>query len=262
MSGRVEGRSILLTGGGSGIGRALCIGLAKEGAEVTIFDLNGEAAKAVAAEIVAAGGKAASVAGNVTVRADVQRAMATASEKFGKLDVMFALAGMIKPQKFLDIDEASFRTHQEIMGLGTLLCFQEAAKQMIKQGHGGKLIFTSSIAGRQGYANFGSYCYSKFGLTGLGQSAAHEFAEHHITVNGFAPGVVSTPLWAQLDKDMAAAGMAEKEGDAWEAFSMANLVGKKCAPEDLVGTALFLASGDSEFSTGQIVMIEGGMTLV
>lgn len=262
MSGRVEGRSILVTGGGSGMGRVVSIALAKEGADVTIVDLNAEAAAAVEAEIRAAGGNAVSVAGNVTNRDDVAAAVSTAVQAYGKLDVLFAIAGMIKPQLFLDITEDNFRTTIDVNTLGTLICQQEAAKQMIKQGHGGKLILTTSIAGRQGYGNFASYCASKFGVVALNQSAAHALAEHHITSNAFAPGVVDTPLWKKLDEDLVEIGASQKVGQAWDEFSGANLIGRKGVPEDVIGTALFLASDDSDYMTGQVVMIDGGMVLV
>ncbi len=262
MSGRVEGRSILVTGAGSGMGRVISHALAAQGAQVTLFDLNGEAANAVRDEIVATGGEAISAAGNVTNRQDVAEAVAAGVKAFGKLDVMFAIAGMIKPTNFLETTEENFRTTLEVNGLGTLICQQEAAKQMIAQGSGGKLILTSSIAGRQGYPNFASYCASKFAVNALNQSAAHALAKHGITSNAFAPGVVDTPLWKQLDKDMVEIGETSRVGEAFEGFSGANLIGRKGVAEDVVGTALFLASSDSDYMTGQIIMIDGGMVLV
>ena len=262
MSGRVEGRSILLTGGGSGMGRVIAIACAKEGASITIVDMNLEAAQATRDQILAAGGNAIAVAGNVTKRAEVAAAVAAAVENFGKLDVLFNIAGMIKPSHFLDTTEENFRNTLDVNALGTLITQQEAAKQMIKQGHGGKLVLVSSIAGRQGYPDFAAYCASKFAVNALNQSAAHALAEHKITSNAFAPGVVDTPLWAKLDLDLVEIGSAEKPGDAFGAFSGANLIGRKGVAEDIIGTALFLASSDSDYMTGQIIMIDGGMVLV
>lgn len=262
MSGRVEGRSILITGGGSGMGRVIAIACAEEGADVTIVDLNLEAAEATRDEIVKAGGTAVAVSGNVTSREDVKNAVAIAVQNFGKLDVMFDIAGMIKPSKFLETTEENFRNTLDVNALGTLICQQEAAKQMIKQGHGGKLILVSSIAGRQGYADFSSYCASKFAVNALNQSAAHALAEHNITSNAFAPGVVDTPLWKRLDEDLVEIGSTKEVGEAFAAFSGANLIGRKGVAEDVVGTALFLASSDSDYMTGQIIMIDGGMVLV
>lgn len=262
MSGRLDGRSVLLTGGGMGIGRAIAIACAKEGAELTLVDLNIDAANSVRDEIVGAGGKAIAVAGNITNRAEVAAAVAAAVESFGKLDVMFNIAGMIKPAHFLDTTEENFRTTLDVNALGTLITQQEAAKQMIKQGHGGKLILVSSIAGRQGFPDFAAYCASKFAVNALNQAAAHALAEHNITSNAFAPGVVDTPLWRKLDEELVEIGSTKEVGEAFAAFSGANLRRRKGVPEDIIGTALFLASDDSDYMTGQIVMIDGGMVLV
>ncbi|MCF8540919.1 MAG: SDR family oxidoreductase [Aurantimicrobium sp.] len=262
MSGRLKGKSVLVTGAGSGMGRVISIACAAEGAQVTAVDMNVDSATATSDEIVKAGGKAISVAGNVTQRSDVAAAVAASVEAFGKLDVMFNIAGMIKPAHFMDTTEENFRNTLDVNALGTLITQQEAAKQMIKQGHGGKLILVSSIAGRQGYPDFSAYCASKFAVNALNQSAAHSLAQHKITSNAFAPGVVDTPLWKQLDLDLVAIGSSEKPGEAYEAFSGANLIGRKGVSEDVIGTALFLASSDSDYMTGQIIMIDGGMVLV
>lgn len=262
MSERVKDRSILVTGAGSGMGRTIALALAAEGANVTLFDLNLDAATAVKEEITAAGGSAAAVSGNVVNRADVAKAVEKSVESFGRLDCMFAIAGVIKPTHFLETTEENFRGTLDVNGLGTLICQQEAAKQMIKQGGGGKLIVTSSIAGRQGYPNFASYCASKFAVTALNQSAAHALAKHNITSNAFAPGVVDTPLWKKLDLDLMEMGDTTRPGEAFESFSGANLIGRKGVAEDVIGTALFLASSDSDYMTGQTIMIDGGMVLV
>lgn len=262
MSGRVEGRRILITGAGSGMGRSIATALAMEGAQVTLFDLNRDAADEVKGEIEAAGGSAVAVAGNVVNREDVAAAVAESTKAFGGLDVLFAIAGMIQPQHFLETTEENWRTTLDVNGLGTLICQQEAAKQMIAQGTGGKLILTSSIAGRQGYPNFASYCASKFAVTALVQAAARALAENNITCNAFAPGVVDTPLWRKLDLDIMALGDTSKPGQAFEEFSGGILIGRAGTPDDVIGTALYLASGDSDYMTGQTVMIDGGMVLV
>jgi meso-butanediol dehydrogenase/(S,S)-butanediol dehydrogenase/diacetyl reductase len=133
---------------------------------------------------------------------------------------------------------------------------------MIAQGTGGKLILTSSIAGRQGYPNFASYCASKFAVTALVQAAARALAENDITCNAFAPGVVDTPLWRKLDLDIMALGDTKEPGEAFEEFSGGILRGRSGTADDVTGTALYLASGDSDYMTGQIIMIDGGMVLV
>jgi meso-butanediol dehydrogenase / (S,S)-butanediol dehydrogenase / diacetyl reductase len=148
-----------------------------------------------------------------------------------------------------------------VNALGTLIGIQEAAKRMIPQ-RSGKIINTSSIAGRQGYPSFAPYCASKFAVNALTQAGARALAEHNITCNAFAPGVVDTPLWTQLDTDLMAIGDSDQPGDAMAAFSADILRGHPAAPEELVGTAMFLASTDSDYLTGQVIMADGGMVLV
>lgn len=244
------------------MGRTIAQRLAGEGAKLTMMDLNGEAAEAAAEGISGSGGVATAVAGDVTVRQDVVRAVQATTEAYGGLDVLFAVAGIIKPLHFLDVTEENWRTTLDVNGLGSLICQQEAAKQMIAQGTGGKLILTSSIAGRQGYPNFVPYCASKFAVTALVQAAARALAEHNITCNGFAPGVVDTPLWKKLDEDLMNLGESESPGEAFQEFSSGILAGRPGTADDVTGTALYLASEDTDYMTGQIVMIDGGMVLV
>jgi len=262
MAGRVDQKRILVTGAGSGMGRSIALALAAEGARLTLFDLNIEAAETVRAEVESGGGAAIAVGGNVVKREDVAAAVAASTESYGGLDVLFAIAGIIQPLHFLDTTEENWRNTLDVNGLGSLICQQEAAKQMIAQGTGGKLVLTSSIAGRQGYPNFASYCASKFAVTALVQAAARALAEHDITCNAFAPGVVDTPLWRKLDLDIMALGDTKAPGEAFEEFSGGILRGRSGTADDVTGTALYLASQDSDYMTGQIVMIDGGMVLV
>jgi meso-butanediol dehydrogenase/(S,S)-butanediol dehydrogenase/diacetyl reductase len=139
---------------------------------------------------------------------------------------------------------------------------QEAAQQMIAQGTGGKIINTASIASRQGFDNVAPYCASKWAVVSLTQSGARDLAKHNITVTGFAPGVVATEMWEQVDQDLMAIGAAERPGQAMEEFSADILKGRVAKPEDITGTTTFLAAKESDYMTGQIVMIDGGMTLV
>jgi meso-butanediol dehydrogenase/(S,S)-butanediol dehydrogenase/diacetyl reductase len=145
---------------------------------------------------------------------------------------------------------------------GVLVCTQEAARQMIAQGTGGKIINTASIAGRQGYAEFAPYCASKASVISLTQAAAREFARHKITVNAFAPGVVVTPLWDGLEQDMIDKGVIKQKGEFIESFSTSILLGYPSRPSDIAGIAAFLASADSNYITGQVIMSDGGMVLV
>jgi meso-butanediol dehydrogenase/(S,S)-butanediol dehydrogenase/diacetyl reductase len=126
----------------------------------------------------------------------------------------------------------------------------------------GKIVNTSSIAGRQGFPSFAPYCASKFAVNALTQAASRALAEHNITCNAFAPGVVDTPLWTRLDADLMSIGDAARPGQAMADFAAGILRGRPAVPADIVGTAVYLASSDSDYMTGQIVMIDGGMVLV
>jgi meso-butanediol dehydrogenase/(S,S)-butanediol dehydrogenase/diacetyl reductase len=181
---------------------------------------------------------------------------------FGRLDVMFNNAGVNKPMNFMDVTEENWSFIMDINGLGCLIGMQEAARQMIAQGGGGKIVNTASIASRQGFAKVAPYCASKWAVVSLTQSGARDLAKHDITVTGFAPGVVATEMWEQVDRDLMDIGAAERQGQAMEEFSSEILKGRVARPEDITGTTTFLASRASDYMTGQIVMIDGGMTLV
>ena len=259
---RMDGRKVIVTGGAQGIGLGIATRLAQEGAGVMIGDLNSEGAEAAAASLRDSGLDVAAHFVDVSRRDSIQDLVSVTVDRFGRLDVMFNNAGFNKPEPFLQITEEVWHRIMDVNGLGVLLGTQEAAKQMISQGSGGKIINTASIASRQGYASFVPYCASKFAVISIIQGAARALAGHRITVNGFAPGVVDTPLWAQLDEDLMAIGDAEEPGQAMKDFSAGILLGRPAQPEDIAGTALFLASSDSDYMTGQVVMIDGGMVLV
>ena len=264
--GRVSGRSCIVTGAAQGIGRAIGEALLDEGASVCFADINGDKAAAVAeanrARAGATGAAVMSVAVDVTDRTQVRDMISAVVDRFGRLDVKFNNAGVNKPMNFLDVTEENWRQIMDINGLGVLIGMQEAARQMIGQGDGGKIINTASIASRQGFDNVAPYCASKWAVVSLTQSAARDLARHDITVTGFAPGVVATEMWEEVDRDLMAIGASERPGQAMEEFSADILKGRVATPADITGTTTFLASRDSDYMTGQIVMIDGGMTLV
>ncbi len=264
--GSMTGRSTIVTGAAQGIGRAIGEALLDEGGDVCFADLNGDKAADVAAanEKRAAdnGAKVMAATVDVTEREQVQAMIAKAVEAFGKLDVKFNNAGVNKPMNFLDVTEENWDFIMRINGLGVLIGMQEAAKQMIAQGTGGKIINTASIASRSGYDNVVPYCASKFAVVSMTQSGARDLAKHDITVTGFAPGVVQTEMWETLDQDLMEIGASERPGQAMDEFSANILRGRVATPADITGTTTFLASPSSDYMTGQIVMIDGGMELV
>jgi len=259
---RLDGRVAIVTGAAQGIGEGIVRRLAAEGAKVVVADLNGAKAEAVAASLRAEQLPAIAVAVDVAERAQVRALIAETIKEFGKLDVMFNNAGFNKPLGFFDADEENFNSIMRVNGLAVLIGMQEAGRQMIAQGHGGKIINTASIAGRQGYAEFAPYCASKAAVISLTQAGARAMGKHQITVNAFAPGVVRTPLWVGLEQDMIAKGVIKQMGEFMDSFSAGILLGRVSDPSDLTGTTTFLASADSDYLTGQCIVCDGGMVLI
>jgi len=257
--GRLEGRSCVITGAARGIGRGIAGALAKEGAAVVVADVNDEGAEAAAQAIRDEGGRALGVRCDVSVRASVRSAIESAIDEFGRLDVMFNNAGISKTQRFLEVTVDDWERIMRVNGLGVLLGIQEAAEQFRRQGTSGKIINTASIAGKEGFPLFPAYCASKFAVVGLTQSAARGLAEYGITVNAFCPGVVTTELWEQLDAEFIELGETQRKGQALEEFGANILVGRLSAPEDIAPVAVFLASSDSDYITGQAINVDGGM---
>ena len=251
--GRVTGKSIIVTGAGSGIGESFARILAAEGAKVGVCDLKAEAADRVVKAINENGGQALALTADVSKRDQVRTSFKNFVDWAGSLDVIFNNAGFNKPMHLMEVTEDNWNA------IGVLICTQEAGKYMIAQ-KSGKIINTASIAGRQGYPAFAPYCASKFAVNALTQATARGLAEHNITCNSFAPGVVDTPLWIDLDRDLMEMGMSERPGQATEEFSAGILRGRAATPADLQGMALFLASSDSDYMTGQTIMIDGGFT--
>jgi meso-butanediol dehydrogenase/(S,S)-butanediol dehydrogenase/diacetyl reductase len=260
--GRVQDRVVVVTGGAGGIGAAACRAIAAEGGKVIVADLDAAAAQNVAQAIVAEGGAADSVGVDVTDRSQVQAMIRKAVEKFGELNVIFNNAGMNRPRNFMEIDEENFEQIVRVNTWGVIVCTQEAAKQMIAQGSGGKIINTGSIASRQGFWDFVPYCVAKFGTLAVTQATARGLIEHGITVNAFAPGVVDTPMWVGLNEDIRAIHDQPSDADPMRDFATGTLIGRPAAPEELAPFLVYLASPESDYMTGQMYMVDGGQILV
>ena len=262
MSGSVKGKAIIVTGAGRGIGAGIAADLAGKGARVAVADIDADSADSVADAISSDGGEACAIAVDVGDRAQVKAMVAAVVDEYGRLDVIFNNAGISQTCPFMEITEEDFDRIIRINTLGVLLGTQEAARQMIAQGDGGKIINTASIAGKQGYPDFAHYCASKFGVVALTQAAARALAAHRITVNCFGPGVVATDLWEQLDEDALHFGVTSEPKALMSSFEGNILLGRVSAPADVIGTTTFLASDASDYITGQTVMIDGGMVLI
>jgi meso-butanediol dehydrogenase/(S,S)-butanediol dehydrogenase/diacetyl reductase len=260
--GRVQDRVVVVTGGAGGIGAAACHAIAAEGGRVVVADLDAAAAQAVADAIVEQGGTAAAVGVDVTDRAQVQAMIRLAVDTFGELNVIFNNAGMNRPRSFMDVDEENFESIVRVNTWGVIVCTQEAAKQMIAQGSGGKIVNTGSIASRQGFWDFVPYCVAKFGTLAITQATARGLIEHGITVNAFAPGVVDTQMWVGLNEDIRAIHAQSGDENPMREFATGTLIGRPAAPTELAPFLVYLASPESDYMTGQMYMVDGGQVLV
>lgn len=258
MADELKGKRAIVTGAGRGIGAEIARDLSRRGARVMVADLNADAAEKVAGGIE----NAAACTVDVSDRASTRAMIDATVDAFGGLDVIFNNAGISQTCPFMDVTDEDFDRIMAVNGRGVLIGTQEAARQMIAQGTGGKIINTASIAAKQGYPLFAHYCASKFAVAALTQAAARALAEHKITVNCFGPGVVRTELWEQLDREFIERGVTEKPDEAIDGFSENILLGRYSTPEDIVGVTSFLASPASDYITGQTVMVDGGMVLI
>ncbi|MCG2623056.1 SDR family oxidoreductase [Arthrobacter sp. I2-34] len=256
MSRRLEGRTIIVTGAGSGIGACFAAGFAAEGASVGVLDRDLEPAQQVASDIAEAGGSCIAVPADVTDQLAVRDAFSTVRDSFGRLDAVFNNAGITFNSPFLETSAEDFRRLHEVNVLGVVIGMQEAARIFMQDGRSGKIVNTCSVASRRANANFAAYAASKFAVHALVQSGARSLAEHRITVNGFAPGIVDTALWdAQASTRAARSALFDKYGETIP-------IGRTAVPADLLPTGIYLAGNDSDYMTGQVVMIDGGIEMV
>jgi len=262
---RLLGKHVMITGAARGMGAAIAEHYAAQGAKICVADVNIEGCNEVVARIKASGGEAIAVQVDVTKRDQVKTAVEATAKAFGSINVMLNNAGINKPLMFLDITEENWHQIMDINALGCLIGMQEAAKQMIKQGkqlEPYKIINVGSILSRQAFDDVVPYACSKHAVLAMINGGAKALAAENITVNGYGPGVVRTELWEQLDKDLVAIGKFEKEGQSMDQLAEDMILLKRYSyPEDVVGTASFLASGESDYMTGQLIMIDGGMIM-
>lgn len=262
---RLQGKHVLITGAARGMGAAVAEHYAAQGAKVCVADVNIDGCNEVVARIRENGGEAIAAKVDVTQRAEVKAAVDATVEAFGSLNVMLNNAGINKPMMFLDITEENWHQIMDVNALGCLIGMQEAAKQMLKQGKQKepcKIINVGSILSRQAFDDVIPYSCSKHAVLAMINGGAKAFAKDNITVNGYAPGVVRTELWEELDKDLVKIGKFEKAGQSMDQLAEQMILLKRYSyPEDIIGTASFLASNESDYMTGQLLMIDGGMVV-
>ncbi len=254
---KLEGKVAAVTGAGSGMGRAIAAGYAREGANVVVADLRLEAAQETVREISDQGGEAIAVPTDVRDESQAQVMVDAAVERFGGLDILVNNAGVAKIIPFLDTTNADWDVIFDVNCKGLLWCSQAAARRMIEQGRGGKIINLASQAGRRGEALVLAYCASKACVISMTQSMALALAPHKINVNGIAPGIVDTPLWVDIDRQFAQL-LGWEIGEPKRRFSESIPWGRIEQPEDVVGAAIFLASPESDYITQQTLNVDGG----
>jgi meso-butanediol dehydrogenase / (S,S)-butanediol dehydrogenase / diacetyl reductase len=253
-------RVALVTGAGTGIGRAIALRLASDGYDVVVNDIAEAAAAQVADEIQNAGRRSLAVCGDVSSKPFVDDLVARAAAELGSLDVLVANAGINIIKPFTDFTEQDLRKIFDINVFGVFYCVQAAARQMIAQGRGGKIINAASAGGKRGYELLGAYSATKFATVSITQTAALEFARHGITVNAYCPGAVDTGMWEMIDETIGGINNVAK-GETVKARVAKIPLGRMALPDDVAKLVSFLASDKSDYMTGQSLVLDGGVIL-
>ena len=247
--GRLENKVAVVTGGGRGIGRAICLAFAKEGADVILNYASKDQPAQEAVELIGKiGRKAVAVKGNVAVKADVERIIQTAIENFGKIDILVNNAGVSKPNMLYKMTEEQWDEVVDIHLKGPFLCIQAASKYMMEKKYG-KIINVTSSAGLWGTKGQINYSSAKGGIVALTKSAARELGGYGITVNVVQPGYVSTEMTDKIRTDP----------KLKEVYTGRILLGRFAEPEEVAPTFVFLASDESDYITGQVFCVDGGL---
>jgi meso-butanediol dehydrogenase/(S,S)-butanediol dehydrogenase/diacetyl reductase len=258
----LEGRTILITGAARGIGAACARRLAGDGARLVLTDLDGAGVERLAAEL----GQVA-LRADVTEPADIARVVDEPYRRWGRLDVLFNNAGVIRVQPMLEVTEADWDRIMDVNLRAVFFVLQAAAKRMMTQAPmagselRGKLIQTASIASYRGGNHLMTpYSASKAGVVSLTRSAAQRLAPERITSNCVCPGAVETPMWEQIDREWGAIeGLGE--GEAWKRRIRHIPLGRPERADDVAGVVAFLAGPDSDYMTGQAINVDGGLVM-
>ncbi len=252
---RLKDKVCIVTGGGSGIGRATCVMFAKEGAKVVVADKNKAAAEAVAAACTAAGAQALGLGVDVAKAGDIKRMIDETVTTFGRLDVLVNNAGYGIPASVLETDEKAWDDLMAVNVRGVFLCTKMAIPEMAKNG-GGTIVNTASIVATVGIRNRAAYVASKGAVAALTRAVAVDHVAQGIRCNAIAPGTIETPYFKDImDK-------SPNPADARKALEERQLMNRMGTPEEIAAGILFLASDESSFATGTVLTIDGGLTAV
>ena len=255
MAGKLNDQVAVVTGAGSGIGRATAALFAREGATVAVVDLVADAAMETAELIAEAGGRALAVKADVSDMTQVGAAFQKVADEYGRVDVLYNNAGVNSSGSVIDASEDDWDRCFAVNAKGTFACSQAAARLMVAAGRG-SIINQGSVAAVVGIANFASYCASKGAVVALTRSMSVDLAPRGVRVNAICPGTVYTPLMEPMLTARGGGDMA-----AGLALTVAKYpIGRLGTPEEIAAVALFLACDDSSFLTGSVITADGGMT--
>jgi NAD(P)-dependent dehydrogenase (short-subunit alcohol dehydrogenase family) len=245
---RFSGRAVLVTGGGSGIGRVMAMRFAAEGAAVVVADIEVERAEDVVREIAESGGKAIAVRADVSVAADVAAMRSAAEEAFDHVDILVNNAAIDGGNDLLVTDEATWDRDITVCLKSVFLCSKELLPGMIERRRG-VIINIASVNGLAYFANEG-YSAAKAGMISLTRSIAVRYGRHGIRCVAIAPGTIRTPIWQQK---------VDKEPEVFERLTRWYPLRRVGEPEDVASTALFLGSDEASWITGTVVTVDGGL---
>jgi acetoin reductase-like protein len=254
-------RTAVVTGSSRGIGKAIAIRLAQDGYDVCINDISANQAgiDSVVKEIQGLGRKALGHVADVSNLQQVQAMIQASVSTLGPLSTFVANAGIAQVKPALDLTEEDVRKMFDVNFFGVFNCYQSAAKQMIAQGGGGQIIGAASIVAFKPFPLLTHYSASKWAVRGLTQAMAMELAPHKITVNAYAPGIVGTAMWDLIDEKLGEINNLPK-GESIKKFSTDLIaLGRTSVPEDVAKMVSFLASSDSDYVTGQNMVVDGGI---
>ncbi|MBU7455981.1 (S)-acetoin forming diacetyl reductase [Leuconostoc fallax] len=248
----------LVTGAGQGIGASIAMRLANDGFAVALVGRTLSKVQDVADKITSNGQKAVAIAADVQNRDDMFRAVNEATEQLGDFNVIVNNAGVAPTTPIMEVNQDTLDSTWKINVGGTIWGTQAAVEKMRALGHGGKIINATSQAGVLGNPNLTVYGSTKFAIRGITQTTARELAADNITVNAFAPGIVKTPMMNDIAQKVA--DNAGKDFDwGMQQFAQDISLKRLAEPEDIANAVAFLASKDSDYVTGQTLIVDGGM---